>query len=133
MPEPPLLSIPSLPPTPSHHPKPQGPFDIEGPSVCLYCSPYWTGERKAGTVEGAGCVGQEEELGLVKNIFIINKQGCKRAGEAVEILMNKRGLGILARSPSSDGFNLCLRKDILGSGWSSGSLSPGLMLGALPQ
>lgn len=47
--------------------------------------------------------------------------------------MNKRGLGILARSPCSDGFNLCLRKDILGSGWSSGSLSPGLMLGALPQ
>lgn len=81
----------------------------------------------------AGCVGQEEELELVKNIFIINKQGCRGAGKAVEIVMNKRGLGILARSPSSDGFNLCLRKDILGSGWSSGSLSPGLMLGALPQ
>lgn len=46
-----------------------------------------------------GCVGQEEELGLVKNIFIINKQGCRGAGEAVEIVMNKRGLGILAHSP----------------------------------
>lgn len=70
---------------PSHNLKPQGPFDIEGPSVCLYCSPYLTGERKAGTVKGAaGCVGQEEELGLVKNIFIINKQDCRGAGEAVE-------------------------------------------------
>lgn len=55
MPEPQLLSIQSLLPTPSHNPKPQGPFDIEGPSVCLYCSPYWTGERKAGTVKGAEC------------------------------------------------------------------------------
>lgn len=34
--------------------------------------------------------GQEEELGLVKNIFIINKQGCKRAGEAAEILTDRR-------------------------------------------
>lgn len=45
MPESPLLSIQYLPPTPSHNPKPQGPFDIEGPSVYLYCSPYWTGEE----------------------------------------------------------------------------------------
>lgn len=116
MPEPPLLSIQSLLPTPSHNPKPWGPFGIEGPSVCLYCSPYWTRARKAGAVKGAGCIGRGEELGLVKNIFIINKQGCERTGETVEILMNKRGLGILARSPSSDGFDLCLRKDILGSG-----------------
>lgn len=33
--------------------------------------------------------------------------------------MNKRGLGILACSPSSDGFNLCLRKDILVVLWES--------------
>lgn len=33
---------------------------------------------------------QEEELGLVKKIFIINKQGWEEAGEAAEILMNRR-------------------------------------------
>lgn len=35
-------------------------------------------------------MGPEEELGLVKNIFIINKQGCKGAGEAAEILMDRK-------------------------------------------
>lgn len=35
-------------------------------------------------------MGQKEELGLVKNIFIINKQGCKGAEEAVEILVDRR-------------------------------------------
>lgn len=84
-------------------------------------------------MKGAGSAGQEEELEFVKNIFIINKQGGKGAGEAAEDFDGQKDLGILAPSPHSDGFHLCLRKDILGSWWPSGSLSPGLMLGALSQ
>lgn len=84
-------------------------------------------------MKGAGSAGQEEELEFVKNIFIINKQGWKGAGEAAEDLDGQKDSGILAPSPHSDGFHLCLRRDILGSWWPSGSLSPGLMLGALSQ
>lgn len=83
-------------------------------------------------MKGAGSAGQEEELEFVKNIFIINKQGWKGAGEAAEDF-DGQDSGILAPSPHSDGFHLCLRRDILDSWWPSGSLSPGLMLGAPSQ
>lgn len=91
MPEPQLLSIRTLPLPTFPTPKPQGPRPFKQPeSVCLYCSPWWRGETEAGAEKGAGCTGQEEELGFVKNIFIINKQGCKGAGETAEILTDGR-------------------------------------------
>lgn len=77
-------------PPPSPSPGVPGPSYSQGLSVCLYCSPWWRGEREAGAEKGAGYAGQEEELGLVKNIFIINKQGCKGAGEAAESLVDRR-------------------------------------------
>lgn len=46
-------------------------------------------------MKGAGSAGQEEELEFVKNIFIINKQGWKGAGEAAEDF-DEQDLGILA-------------------------------------
>lgn len=49
-------------------------------------------------MKGAGSAGQEEELEFVKNIFIINKQGWKGAGEAAEDF-DEQDLGILAPSP----------------------------------
>lgn len=71
------------------------------------------------------CVGggQEEELGLVKNIFIINKQGCKGAGEAAEILTDRRTQASWIPAPALMA-SICLRKDILGLWWPSRSLSP---------
>lgn len=59
-------------------------------------------------------MGQAEELGLVKNIFIINKQGCKGAEEAVEILMDRRTQASWLPAPTRMA-SVCLRKDILGS------------------
>lgn len=76
-------------------------------------------------MKGAGSAGREEELEFVKNIFIINKQGWKGAGEAAEDCDGQKDSGILAPSPPSDGFHLCLRRDILGSRWPSEGLSPG--------
>lgn len=76
-------------------------------------------------------MGRAEELGLVKNIFIINKQGCKRAEEAVEILMDRRTQASWRPAPT-------LMASVSASGktsWAHVALwepLPGLMLGALP-
>lgn len=132
MPKPQLLSIQSLPLLPSPAPR----LQVPGPSAsqaCLSTVAHGGGGGEGGAVKGAGSAGQEEELEFVKNIFIINKQGWKGAGEAAEDFDGQKDSGILAPSPHSDGFYLCLRRDILGSRWPSGSLSPGLMLGAPSQ
>lgn len=68
-------------------------------------------------------MGREEELGLVKNIFIINKQGCKGAGKAAEILTDRRTQASWLPAPALMA-SICLRKDIMGLWWPSGSLSP---------
>lgn len=89
MPEPQLLSVQPLRLLPSPAPKPLGP----GPSYSQglsVCTAAHGGGGEEGAEKGAGYVGQEEELGLVKNIFIINKQGCKGAGGAAEILTDRR-------------------------------------------
>lgn len=73
-------------------PPPPSPWvpDLHTARVYLSVLQPMVGGGEEGAEKGAGYVGQEEELGLVKNIFIINKQGCKGAGGAAEILTDRR-------------------------------------------
>lgn len=58
-----------------------------------------------GAEKRVGYVGREE-LGLVKNIFIINKQGCKGGWRDSGDFDGQEDSGILAPSLCSDSFNL---------------------------
>lgn len=53
-------------PPPSPSPGVPGPSYSQGLSVCLYCSPWWRGEREAGAEKGAGYTGHEERQSSVQ-------------------------------------------------------------------
>lgn len=91
MPEPQLLSIQPLPQPPSPTPKPQGSWPFVQPGLSV-CTAAHRGKRRGRQElrKELDAQGKKKELGFVKNIFIINKQGCKRAGEAAELITDRK-------------------------------------------